>query len=902
MRHWDAAQFAPENSRLFTQTQNCIMSLRPGISDETITRLGIRRVTDVEAKVLTGVAKSGIYIPFKGVMCFGGAYGRLRLDSPIGDMKYHQRKGSKVHNYIQEGLTLHNGDLILIEGEFKAISLTEAGFPAVGTSGLHSWGKKVKRIAGLPLEDRDETDVIDKKTAKSGANTEEIFLVLHREIQALITKLSPQRVIYVGDPDTALNLSFGDAMSKFANLLPCPLALVRIPYDAPHGKGVDDIRESMGQEAFATWFQEALSAATVIAPKTPQEAIISALIERERPTFSGLMGGKKDKAIDQLSKLYASLAKKRHKEAKALVTTVEELTRDVFNISTTEFAVMVGAVAEKRQAKWDAEKKQRAEDECKAKAAVKSAPVSPLAIEPSVVSAEPAAATSTTPAAPPIASGGTGIPSAPTPFDSTVFDPEDTLNSFVMVGEDYYTYSYVKVGATYRRSKVMSACGRNYVSQALKAAGFSSDKPSTPSLPVVGEIPHLSQLQAAMFYLSATRCAGTTNLLFRPYGPLEQPDGTRLFNTSLVRVMEPKDTVTTTDDPRIAAILGWLTMFFGADDAFEHFISLLSYVYKAARAGTPKKTRAVFFLGPPNSGKSLLIDKIVPMIFGQATAADAHRLIRGEAGTTSILGSYVCKLSDKDLGGPNEIRRVQQGVLSLLADHTMGGRALFEDVKTIDVINLFMFSSNPDGSVVKMLEGMPSSIIEKFAIYEGGFNMEHVKAFQSVSRDKPMGSKDLIAEIIESLPYFCSFLNNWNGSRYHEDRFGVIKFVPEKFTKPSTLGPKEELIKELLLQHGDFHSDSGTAIYKGLCRNEETKNLLSSIEPTRMVSILTRLSQVEPDLVTCVPYEKSKYFSVTVTAYKTKHGIGADAPTPAPAPASAAASEALGDSAQPLAS
>lgn len=848
------------------------MPLRPGISDATLERLEIRRVTASEAKVYTGTYDSGIYIPFKGVECFGGPYGRLRYDKPQGDKKYHQRAGSKVHNYIQDGLTLHNGDLIFVEGEFKAISLTEAGFPAVGTSGFHSWGKNIKFIPGLPLEDRDETDVLTKKEKEQGLGHK----VLHRETVQLLKKLSPKRVVFVGDPDTALNLSFGNAMCSFADLLPeLPLAIVRIPYDAPHGKGVDDIRESMGQDAFAAWFQQALSEAAIVPRGLQQENLTASLIERERATFPGLTDAKRDKAIDQLVKLYDSIAGKRDKAAKTLVATVEELIREPFHVSVSDFADMVAEVSRRRKDAREAAKKQRAERALQKQTASKSTSV------PAVLPLSPAVSEVPSSDTPPVQAdgggGGAKAPVASSPFDPTAFDPEEALNSFVMVGEEYYTYSYVKVGATYRRSKVMSVCSRNFVSQALRAAGFDGATPSTKSLPVVGEVPNLSQLQAAMFYLNATRCVGTTNLLFRPYGPIEQPDGTRLFNTSVVRVMEPKDNVTATDDLRIAAIMGWLALFFGESKAFEHFLSLLSYVYKAARAGTPKKTRAVFLIGPPNSGKSLLIDKIVPMIFGQTSAADAHRLIKGEAGTTTILGSYVCKLSDKDLGGPNEIRRIQQGVLSLLADHTMGGRALFEDVKTIDVMNLFMFSSNPDGSVVKMLHGMPSSIMEKFAIYEGGMNLEKSTHIQSVMRDKEITGTDLIAEIIESLPYFCSFLNNWNGSAYREDRFGVIKFVPEKFAKPSALGPKEELVKELLIQHGqDFEKKSASAIYTTLLKNEDNKATLGEIPASQMVSILTKIHQVEPDLVNVVAYEKAKLFSITVTAFRYKHSVAGE--------------------------
>ena len=838
------------------------MSFRPGISDETITKLGIRRVTAPQAMVLVGLAQAGIYIPFEGVADIEGDYGRLRLDKPLsGNRKYHQRYGSKIHNYIQPGLTLKDGALILIEGEFKSISLTEAGFPSIGTSGLYSWGKKIKPVTGQLLEDRDETDILTK-TDRDGV------FVFHREIRQAIERLNPERIVYIGDPDTTLNLMFGDAMAKLVSLAaPRPVKLVRIPFDAPHGKGVDDIRESMGVEAFQAWFQQALNDAAIIPEGVTKFALMNLLIEREKATFPTLTGEKLEKAKDQLAKLHVGIGSSRLKEAKQLLVTVEDLVSNCFKIPASEFAAQVAVAQEKQRAKREAEDKKKAEQEQRGLASKRGTRGAGTTAPPATqgdASESALAVTSTI--------------SAPSPSSGDFFDPVETLNSFVMIGEEFLTYSYVKVGGTYKRSQMMFACSKTFVSQSLAAAGFNRKKPSTPSLPVVGEIPNLNQMQAALFHLSATRCVGTTNLLFRPYGPMVQQDGTRLFNTSLVRVMEPKDDVRKFDDLRIAGIMSWLALFFVEPDAFEHFLSLLSYVYKAARRGEPKKTRAVFFIGPTNSGKSLLIDKIVPMIFGQTTSSDAHRLILGEMGTTSILGNYVCKLSDKNLGSPTEIKRVREGILALLADHNMGGRALYEDVKTIDVINLFMFSSNPDGSVIQLLDDIGQSTLEKMAIYEGCFDLEKIKLVNEFIREKPISGKELIEEIIGSLPYFCSFLANWDGSRFADDRFGVKEYVPEKFKKPPGLAPKDEIVKELLLKQ-DFDGISAGAIYTAISKSEANKALLDKIDATQMRAILLRLAKLEPDLVQLVKYTKTSLFFVTATVYKLKYGISETAPS-----------------------
>ncbi len=213
---------------------------RPGISPSTLAARNIVRITAPHAKLLVDLEEPGIYIPYPGITDLGGPFGRLRMDTPKGDKKYHQRYKTRVHNYIEPGLTLYNGDLILVEGEFKAISLIEAGFPAIGTSGFYSWSRK--EIPKGPT-------------------------LLRSDFEEIYKSLKPNRVVYVGDPDTALNFFFVDAMTKLNALIDVPLALVRIDYHAPHGKGVDDIRATLGPAKFDTWFKYALASAFIV-PKT----------------------------------------------------------------------------------------------------------------------------------------------------------------------------------------------------------------------------------------------------------------------------------------------------------------------------------------------------------------------------------------------------------------------------------------------------------------------------------------------------------------------------------------------------------------------------------------------------------------------------------------------------------
>ena len=124
--------------------------MRPGISNEMLARAGVRHVSAAEAEALCGATKAGLWLPYRNAD--GSAvrdgdkdYGRLRLDEPDDKKKYHQAFGTSVHAYLPPGVAdppSPGGDLYIIEGEFKSLSLAEAGFPAVGISGFFGFGLK----------------------------------------------------------------------------------------------------------------------------------------------------------------------------------------------------------------------------------------------------------------------------------------------------------------------------------------------------------------------------------------------------------------------------------------------------------------------------------------------------------------------------------------------------------------------------------------------------------------------------------------------------------------------------------------------------------------------------------------------------------------------------------------
>lgn len=774
-----------------------IPKIRVGISNDTLQKLGIRHISASEAEKLLEMkygGSSGLFIPFDGQTYTGAdgkprPYGRLRLDSPRGDMKYYQPEKSGVHNYILPDIALHNGDLLMVEGEFKAIALYEAGFPAIGTSGFYSWGKK------------------QDGTPKGWEGVERInFEAL---FEKTLTALQPKRIVYVGDPDTALNLQFADAMVKLTATTKLPVALFRIEYAAPDGKGVDDIKGKLGDAKFKTWFQHGLDTAKIVPSGIHKIDLFFSLIERERHSLSTVTGEDQAKAQKRMVNSAVALPELQREKLSILA-------KELLHINKVPFkkAVREREIEEMRERRANRPK--------------------------------------------------------------VVISNKGVLHDFCMIGEEFFSYSYTKDPVTKKmmRSQTMSICSKDYVHQSLSAAGYSSEDLSTKDTPVCGLVPNLSEFQSALYYLNATRCVGTMEQLYRPYGPTLFPDGSRYFNKSNVSVLGPKGDVKELLSDELQYTYMWLKSLFKDDGDLEHILSLLSYAYKAAYDGAPKKTRAVFLVGPPSSGKSFFIDSFVPTIFGQDTAADAHRLFKGEAGSSSVLASYVCKLSDKDVGTRADIVRVQNGMLSLLADFTTGGRLLYENVKTVEVINLFMLSSNPDGSVIKLLQGMPESVIDKICIYEceGGFVDLNEFLAEAGKEDPDEVLTVGVKHILPELPYFCSFLLNFNNEAFYEPRFGVCKRIPDKFQNTKVFSSKEEVVSELL-QTMDLPFSYASSVYAELVASPSKAVVLKHIGAHEFVDILTTISEREPDLVVAKIYGggKNRKFKITGKQYRTKH-------------------------------
>jgi len=245
---------------------------RPGISPQTLAAAKVRQIDATQAEELCGMKAAGLWIPYPGVK----DYGRLRLDTPTPSQKYHQRAGSDVHAYMTPSALEgpKGGDLAIIEGEFKALSLEESGLVAIGISGFFGF--------------------------QSGSE-------IVPELDQALRRIKPERILFFGDSDTALNSQFATAAIRLQDMTGLPVFLPRIPLDQP--KGIDDCREEMGRN-FPGFLSDAIETAVEIEPGMTPPQLSVELLEQERDRLkAGTFGMSPTKAKRRLVEIGAAAEK-----------------------------------------------------------------------------------------------------------------------------------------------------------------------------------------------------------------------------------------------------------------------------------------------------------------------------------------------------------------------------------------------------------------------------------------------------------------------------------------------------------------------------------------------------------------------------------------------------------------
>jgi hypothetical protein len=269
---------------------------RPGVTDAYLLAAGCHHVDENECVRLYGFKAAGIAIPFRAmrgepILDADKSFCRVRLYDETDSQKYSQRRDSGAHIYIPPGFKdrIKGSTLILVEGEFKALALDEAGYCAVGLCGINGAAGTVKHEGG------------------------EITHQLHEELVLILEFHRPSTVEFAGDGDVLFNALFASEAAKLRRLI-CgskrfvwveKLLTIKPPCDGP--KGFDDCRVVQGEQ-FNTWFDGLLQSALDIPAKATAAEIFFDLLNREKERAGKLISSSGQEARMARRKLLQSSA------------------------------------------------------------------------------------------------------------------------------------------------------------------------------------------------------------------------------------------------------------------------------------------------------------------------------------------------------------------------------------------------------------------------------------------------------------------------------------------------------------------------------------------------------------------------------------------------------------------
>jgi hypothetical protein len=245
--------------------------VRPGISSDTLALAGVRLSDFPEPR--------SIDIPYFDVDGQPIEFSRWRLPTIRSNgQKYHQMPGSGVHVYFPPGGINESPQLVIVEGEFKALSIFELGMQVIGLCGLYTY-----------------------RSDKDGKKN---LLV---EIEHALAHSRAEKVFFIGDADTATNLNFARSAQFLTDqIAPIPVSLPRLPLGGP--KGFDDWKESWNGASTieaGMHVENFFAGAPPVKPGLSFVALAEILLEITRPQFKKLGPGEHQNQIRKLVRMAA---------------------------------------------------------------------------------------------------------------------------------------------------------------------------------------------------------------------------------------------------------------------------------------------------------------------------------------------------------------------------------------------------------------------------------------------------------------------------------------------------------------------------------------------------------------------------------------------------------------------
>jgi hypothetical protein len=263
------------------------------------------------------------------------------------------------------------------------------------------------------------------------------------------------------------------------------------------------------------------------------------------------------------------------------------------------------------------------------------------------------------------------------------------------------------------------------------------------------------------------------------------------LNIANAKCLPPADEDIKTWGQGFPWLAGFFDNFFDPEEQKEWFFSWLKRFYGCALQYKPEPGQAVFIVGPPGAGKTLLSNYIVATMVG-GFAEGSEYLLGDSKFTASVLAQPLIPVDDM-VAGTDVVRHARYSAMikKIVANEWLRFEEKFQKAGRTRWRGRAMIScnANPDG--LKILPNMEQSNLEKVALLR--------------CRDGETGTvfaetRVLEDNIAKELPYFCKWLlgfevpQRWTGKA----RYGIVSYHHSQLYRHSLQGSSSFTFYELL--------------------------------------------------------------------------------------------------------
>lgn len=324
--------------------------------------------------------------------------------------------------------------------------------------------------------------------------------------------------------------------------------------------------------------------------------------------------------------------------------------------------------------------------------------------------------------------------------------------------------------------------------------------------PLKGE--SVSELEQAMnMVVTQKRVAAVAPFVFH-YDRYLTHDGRRVCNSATTKPISPDEEPKLTWGEGFAHTAKWLDSMFacqleeGDEEQLPYFIGWLARAFQGAYYGRPNTGQALFLVGPPNCGKTLLSTQVIGPLFGGHAPASAF--LQGKTDFNDHLFDVGVWTVDDDVPSKDQAVFTAR-IKEFTVNHRFAYNAKFRKTGSLMWKGRIVVTMNDDVRSIQMLPDMSMSVRDKVMVFQ-------------VGTEPVVLTREVIDSLSSELPAFARYLLDYTIPEESRDlRFGIRAYSHRQIRQQAMVDGRFSSVLELvsIFREQYFGEDEDTPYWEG---------------------------------------------------------------------------------------